>query len=441
MTLSKSQTAAYQLFALALLLWLASIGAALLAAIKWAGTDPLATSLLFHHANSLAGLLANLTVLTGLLGGGLYIAAANGSNEAKNAGALKLAAKVWIALAVITIAAGLLHIGGGWNEIAISPLMSAAALVMLVIFVGLLLAERPDPAAALVIIGVVFAALGLLLDLLPSGDMQLAMMQNVLGQGSINFIGYPLAGIGLAFWLARRYSNVPLEWAQQGAFSCGALAILAGICMIAARLAAVVDSSMVNIASAAGIVLVPFAYIVTAAHVYRTLSVRNGTAALAGHWVALAALCWLIGAALGAIIAIPDVMLYAAGTQLAHAQISLFGLGILATILGAINQNSAELRGKNARVTGLMPFWMVAFGGIGAALMQAAAGVAQVFMARVSGFGFLDTEAAIAPLYLLWALCLLVVAIGALAYLAGFWARRPYEHVEIIGGAAGATNA
>ncbi len=437
MSFSQSQIAAYRLFALALLLWIASIAAALLAAIKWAGTDPLATSLPFHHANSLAGLLANLTILTGLLGGGLYICA----DEAKKANALRLMANVWILMTVILIAAGLLHIGGSWNEIAMTPIMVIVVLVMLVVFVALLLAGRPDPMAIMVIIGVVFAALGLLLDLLPSNDIQIAIMQNVLGQGGIYFIGYPLAAIGLALWLARRYSSVSLEWAQQGAFSCGALIVLAGICITAARLTAVTDSGIVSVVSTAGVIVIPFAYIVVAAHLYRTLSERSQSVTLAAHWVALATLCWLIGAGLSAIFALPDAALYVVGTQLTQAQTALFGLGVLATILGMINQSSAELRGKNERTTGLMPFWLVAFGGIGAALMQAAAGVTQVFMTRVSGIGFLDTEAAVAPLYLLWTLCLIVMAVGSLIYLAGFWVRRPYEQAEITSEVSGAANA
>jgi len=314
---------------------------------------------------------------------------------------------------------------------------------MLVVFVGLLLGARPDPTAAVLIIGVVFVALGLLLNLLPAGDIQMAVMQDTLGRGSLYFIGYPLAGIGLVFWLAGRFSRVSPEWTQQGVFSCGALAILAGICLIAARLTTVVEGGIPQVVSAAGIVVIPLAYVIIAAHIYRTLSERNGTATLASHWTALAALCWLIVAALSAIFAIPGAALYVAGTQLAQAQTALFGLGVLAIILGMMNQSGAELRGENTRITGLMPFWLVAFGGIGVVLLQAAVGVAQIFTARVSGIGFLDTEAAIAPLYLLRAACLILLAAGALIYLAGFWARRPYaaHDTEATSGMAGATNA
>ncbi len=433
----------YRMFALSLLLWVASLAASLLAALKWAGTDPLATSFPFHHANSLAGLLGNFAILTGLLGGGMVMTAFNEGGGVKSPAALKWAVNGWIALSVIAAAAGILHIGGSWGEIALSPIIVIAILIMLVIFVGLLLGARPDPTAAVLIIGVVFAALGLLLNLLPAGDIQLAVMQDTLGQGSLYFIGYPLAGIGLAFWLAGRFSRVSPEWIQQGVFSCGALAIFAGICLTAARLTTVVEGGIPQIVSMVGIVVIPLAYIIIAAHIYRTLSERNGTATLANHWTALAALCWLIGAVLSAILAIPGVSLYVTGTQLAQAQTALFGLGVLAIILGMVNQSGAELRGENTRITGLMPFWLVAFGGIGAVLLQAAAGVAQIFTTRVLGVGFLDTEAAIAPLYLLRAACLILLAAGALIYLAGFWIRRPYIHhdTEAASGMAGATNA
>jgi hypothetical protein len=80
-------------------------------------------------------------------------------------------------------------------------------------------------------------------------------------------------------------------------------------------------------------------------------------------------------------------------------------------------------------VTGLMPFWLVAFGIIGGGLALGGAGLVQVYMERISGVGYLDTQTMLTPLYALWVIGLLAMALGIGIYALGFWARRPVEKI------------
>jgi hypothetical protein len=92
--------------------------------------------------------------------------------------------------------------------------------------------------------------------------------------------------------------------------------------------------------------------------------------------------------------------------------------------LGVINQGTAELRGQNRRITGLMPFWLVAFGVLGGALALSGVGIVQVFTERMSSTGYLDVQNLVIPLYTGWVVGLVSLALGVLIYALGFRARR-----------------
>jgi nitric oxide reductase subunit B len=177
-----------------------------------------------------------------------------------------------------------------------------------------------------------------------------------------------------------------------------------------------------------GALFVLVAWLILAAHGYRALADRNPSATLAAHWTTLALLLFLLGPALlGGLQIMPDAHAHTQGTRLTDLQHTLTLLAVVAAVLGTINQASAELRGRNQRVTGFIPLWLVGFGLVGATLALGGAGIAQVYLERVLSLGYLETQTLIAPLYALWTLSLLLVTLGLAAYALGFWARRPVE--------------
>jgi hypothetical protein len=53
--------------------------------------------------------------------------------------------------------------------------------------------------------------------------------------------------------------------------------------------------------------------------------------------------------------------------------------------------------------------------------------VAQTYLERILSIGYLETQTLITPLYALWVVGWLSVAVGIGIYTLGFWARRPVE--------------
>jgi nitric oxide reductase subunit B len=228
----------------------------------------------------------------------------------------------------------------------------------------------------------------------------------------------------VGFRLMRRFSNVTEEWADTGVYSVAGMVTLAGALVSLTPLVALGETTPVlgNIAAFA----VPVLYAIFAAHAYRALADRSHSRTLSAHWFALALALFLLGMGLlGALQAAPSVGVWTLGTRLTDLQITLTALAPAAMSLGAANQAAAELRGQNRRVTGLTPFWLVSFGLIGGALALGAAGVAQALTERRLGLGYLDVQALVEPLYALWVVGLLLVALGAAIYALTFWLRRP----------------
>jgi nitric oxide reductase subunit B len=176
------------------------------------------------------------------------------------------------------------------------------------------------------------------------------------------------------------------------------------------------------------VIVAPVFYLIFAAHSYRALSSRNPTVTLAAHWYTMGLLLLLLGPGLlGGLQAAPGIRQWTAGTRLSDLQTTLTALAVVAIVLGVINQAAAEVRGQNRRVTGLAPFWLVSFGVIGGGAALAGAGIAQTYLERILGMGYLETQTLIVPLYALWVLGWLSVALGTGIYALAFWARRPVD--------------
>src|SRR5687768_6826329 len=72
--MTDSRSIVYRLCAQTVLLLVWYAGAALLAAVKFLAVDPLANALPYSQVNGFANIVLHLTLVTGLIAGGLYIA-------------------------------------------------------------------------------------------------------------------------------------------------------------------------------------------------------------------------------------------------------------------------------------------------------------------------------------------------------------------------------
>lgn len=237
-------------------------------------------------------------------------------------------------------------------------------------------------------------------------------------------VGFALCGLSTMFWLMTRFSRVENDWTRDGVRIVALLVFLGGsvISLGAAGLPVAISLS------AAPLVLL--CYSILASHSYRGLRSRNENASLAPHWIALATLLWLVGAGfLGALSIQPAVAEAMRATNLAAAQTWLTHWVILAVILAFVNEAAASLLGGNRRVTGYVPFWLIAFGVCLSGITQVCRGVVEIYLRDVSGLEGQAAADLLLPLTIIWITCLLSVTTGIVTYALGFWLRRPQIHV------------
>lgn len=425
MNMNPTQRAALRLFSQTVALLILWALAALLAALQFLAPDaPLARALPYQQIGALANALLHLAALTGLLAGGVYLAT---GERIWHAGALRYSVWAWTALLALATLAGLLNLLEGRHLLELPPLLDALLFIALLAFaLNVLLGARHLPVVQVWGAGALLSAGCALIGLLPAGDYLADRALRALATGLNLYIAFPLMAAALGFWLMHRFSNVTPGWAQMGVYTIGGLVTLAGTLLSLTPLHTLGAPEWTRALGGLALLIVPLCYLIHASHSYRALADRNATYTFAAHWYALALLLYLLGVGLlGGVQAVPAVSAYTLGTRLSDLQTTLALLAPLALALGVINQGTAELRGSNQRVTGLSPFWLVAFGAVGSALALGAAGVAQVFMERRLSMGYLDTQNLLTPLYAGWVFGLLLLALGAGIYAFSFWRRRP----------------
>lgn len=429
--MTAAQKIAHRFFVQMTLLLLAYAALVLLAALDFLTPDA-APAIPYPRAGALANTLLNLAALTGLLGGGVYLAASQRpDSRLPRENLLRGAAWLWAALLALAAAAGLLGWLEGRHLLELPPLLvviQAAAVVGVMVAVA---AVPRSPLAQLWLVGLGIAVVGMLINLLPPADYVQDRALRALSAGLRINIACPLAAVALGFWLMHRFSNITPGWADTSVYSAAGVVTLAGALVTLPplhMLAAPGRADWMAALGSASVIVVPALYLMLAAHGYRALSDRNLARTLSAHWYALALLLFLLGPGLlGSLQADPDALRWTLGTRLTDLQHTLTALIPVAMALGTANQAAAELRGRNWRVTGLIPFWLVAFGIIIGALGLAGAGLAQTYLERRLGLDYLHTQALIAPLYRLWAAGWLAVTLGAGVYALTFWLRRPRQ--------------
>jgi nitric oxide reductase subunit B len=419
--MTSSQKIIFRFFQQTVIMLILAVIAALVAGVKFlAPDDPLLTVLPYNQAGALANVLLNLTVLTGLVGGGLYLAA----QRRVNLPVLRLAGIVWTVLLILSVAAGLFGLLGGRNLLELPFVLNIVLIIGLVLVLLAVAPSIQSPLVQLWALGLVLTLIGILIGLLPAGDYLQDRSYRALAVGLQLNIAYPLMALALGYWLMHRFSNLTPAWLEQDIYIAAGLVLLAGVCLTFARMQAaagwVIGAG--NLAAA----LAPVFYLLVIARCYPALTQRNGTHTLAAHWFTLSILLFFLAFGLVAAAQLaPAIRPYTLGTRLNDLQSTLTLMAAVAMSLGVVNQSAAELRGQNWRITGLTPFWMVSAGILGGGLALGAAGVVQVYLERLLSIGYLDTQALLVPLYIGWIMGLISLLLGIVLYALGFWSHRP----------------
>lgn len=396
--ISESKQIAYRLMSQTVLLLVCYAAAAFLMAIE---------SLLAGAVRAgLAALLLDLALVTGLLAGGLYILAdASPDQNLKRPRAVAVLSRWWTVLLVVSPLV-MLTLGDSWR-----PVIDIAITGLGGVFVALALTGSASHTR----ITNTWAA-GMTLSLL-FRLIALAPAVTEIASGIRLHLGDTLAGLALAFWLMRRFSQVTQRWADEAIYTTAGLLTAAGI---------VLGMSPVLLLGALGLLLILICNMIFAATSYRALSDRNPTVTLSAHWTALAVILFLFGVGfLGGLQALDGIRAVSQGTYLATLPAYFASGGLLALILGGANQVGAELRGRNQRITGLMPFWLVMVGLLGGGLTLMVGGVVQAYLQNLLGLGPDVVHGLLIPLHLVWIGTQVALVFGMVFYALGFRARRP----------------
>ena len=391
----------YQFLSLTVSLLLLYALGFLLSAVYQLPANPLTDLVSAERIDAFASQMFKLAVLTGYLGAGIMMA-----GEALNVLAVMWWRRIWTVVAVLTVALSI-------SEFS-HLLDSATALVLL-----FLLACSVRPKARTIFfrvwqIGMLLVAISLLAGAL--GD---AATADVLAAFQVH-VAFALVGLSIFFWLMPRYSHVETEWAQDG------LAIVAALVFLAGSLISLGRLGLPALISLGATPLIALCYLILASHSSRALRSRNENASLAPHWIALATLFWLVGGGfLGALSIQPGISAAMPGTDLKAAQSWLSGWVSLTIALAFVNEAATSLRGDNRRVTGYLPFWLIAFGVGLSTIAVGCRGVVQIYLRDIAAVELMAEAELLMPLTLVWIICLLAVSAGIGTYALGFWLRRP----------------
>ncbi len=427
--MTTSQKIAYGFFAQTVILLMLYAAAALLTAVKFlTPDDPLALSLPYQQISGMAAVLLDLAALTGLLGGGVYVAVAQQTNyQVADERLLRNGFRLWTLLLAAATAAGLLGLLDARPLLELPPFLRIAqVLFVLLLAVNVLRSAANSPVLRVWAAGTGVFVIAGMIALIPAGDYVTEKMLRALAVGLRLNVAYPLAAFALGYWLLRRFSRIAPEWADIGIYTVGGLVTSAGVLTTLSGLQLLGAPDWARTMGNMAVIIIPACYLIVASHCYAALADRSADKGFSAHWFALSLLLFLLGIGLlGAVNAAPGAAQWTSGTRLSDLQATLTLLAVAAMGLGVVNQGSAELYNQDRRIAGLIPFWLVAFGVLGSGLALALAGVVQVFTERRLSIGYLDVQTLIAPLYGLWTFGLLLLALGAGIYALAFYARRP----------------
>lgn len=417
---------AYSLFAQTIVLLLLYIGVSLLGAVKFLGEDPLALSLPYQQVNGLANVLLNFVISTGLIAGGIIALGTETNSDVSRP--LTYTFYSWTVLVVVSILLGALDMLTGRFMFEL-PLWVLLVMLILLVSFGVFIGRDVSVWTSVSLVwmaGLVVTIFAFAVGLFVSGDFVRDARLATLALGLRFNVGYILSALALIFWLVRRFSTVREAWAERGLYNLAGMLAIAGVCVSIGSLSTLTDEAIVQTIGNLGAIFTPIVYLIFAAHTYRALSERNSSTTLAAQWVALTVILWVLGmAVMGSLLSIVGLNQWVQGTRLTDLRLSLVAFGIIAVILGMINQVASHFREDSRRITGLMPFWMVAFGIIGGGVALFGAGIVQVYLERVLTVGYLETQTYMIPLYVFWVVGMMLSGLGLVVYALGFWARRP----------------
>jgi nitric oxide reductase subunit B len=434
----RSQAVAYPYFAVALLLFGLQIAFGLLAAVKYLGPDPLINLLPFDRVKEIHTNLLIVWVLTGFMGAAYYVVPEESGTELWSPRLAYIALGLWVLMG-LTAVIGYVF---GWtagNKLLEQPypLKLVIVVVMLMFLANLLMtirrAGRWTTTEAVLVSGLILTALLYLPALLTFNNYTVSIFYRWWTVHLwVEGVWEMVQGALLAYLLIR-LSGVDREVLEKWLYVIVGITFISGILGMAHHYYFVgVPHYWLPIGGFFS-ALEPLVFLGMAMYAYFAMR-RSGLShpnTLAVHWTIGSAIFSALGAGLlGLAHTWPAVNKWTHGTLITamHGHAAFFGAYVM-IVLAMITYALPGLTGRDERTLerplGLWAFWLMVGGMFGMTLAFATAGIGQVYLERITGLGFLETQRKIQVHFLMLTGTGLLFALGAALYLWDFFVVSP----------------
>ena len=433
----RSQWVAYPYFVVALLLFGLQMVFGLLSVAKYLGPDPLLNILDFDVTKAIHTNLLIVWVLTGFMGATYYVVPEESRTEIYSAKLAYWQLGIWTTLGVVIIVGYLF----GWtagNKLLEQPWPTKLGIVvvMLMFLYNILMtirkAGRWTTTEAVLVAGLGMAAILYLPALLEFHNYTISIFYrwwtiHLWVEGV-----WEMIQAGLLAYLLIRLSGADREIMEKWLYVIVGLVFIAGIIGTAHHYYWVgVPQYWLPIGGVFS-AMEPLALFGMAIYAYSAMR-RSGFAhpnKLAIHWTVGSALYTAFGAGLlGLAHTWPAVNKWTHGTLITpmHGHSAFFGAYVminLAIITYAIPHFSARNTPRESTL-GYWAFWLMTVGMFGMTLAFATAGIAQTYLERIMGVGYLDTQLKLQPHFLMLTGTGILFTAGVAAFLWDFFKAIP----------------
>ncbi len=444
----RSQAVAYWYFAVAMVLFGLQLVFGLLSAAKYLGPDPLLYILPFDVTKVIHTNLLIVWVLTGFMGATYWMVPDESRGELHSVKLAYIQLAIWVVMGVSAIIGYLFRFGTG-NKLLEQPLPHKIAIVVVMLMflynIGMTIrkAGRFTTTEGVLLLGIASAAVLYLPALLYYENYTVSIFYrwwtiHLWVEGVWEMIQG-----GFLAYLLIRLSGADREVMEKWLYVIVGLVFIAGILGTAHHYYWVgVPSYWLPIGGFFS-ALEPAALVGMAIYAYSAMR-RSGLAhpnSLALHWTMGSALFTLFGAGLlGLAHTWPSVNKWTHGTLITamHGHAAFYGayamivLAMISYAMPAMTHNRPE-RGTSV---GFWSFWLQLAGMFGMTLSFATAGIGQVYLERILGLGYLDTQLKIQVHFVMLMATASLFTVGVALFIWDFFRYRP--RFEVVAEDAGA---
>ena len=441
----KSQSVAYWYFAVAVALFGLQLVFGLLSAAKYLGPDPLLYILPFDVTKVIHTNLLIVWVIAGFMGATYWVVPEESRTELYSTKLAYVQLVLWVLMGVTAIIGYLFRWGTG-NKLLEQPLPHKIVIVVVMLMflynIGMTIRKsgRFTTTEGVLVAGLGLSAILYLPALLQFDNYTVSIYYrwwtiHLWVEGVWEMIQG-----GIMAYLLIRLSGADREVMEKWLYVIVGLVFIAGILGTAHHYYWVgVPSYWLPIGGVFS-ALEPVALVGMAMYAYSAIR-RSGLAhpnKLALHWTVGSAVFTLFGAGLlGLAHTFPDVNKWTHGTLITamHGHAAFYGayaMIVMAIIIYAMPSMSD--RPEEGTTLGYWSFWLQISGMFGMTLSFATAGIAQVYLERIMGLGYLDAQLKIQVHFLMLVVTGSIFATGVALFIIDFFRYGPNFDVAKLQG-------